>query len=477
MGGSKGSVKDNVPMTFVLGTDKNYIVPTLVTIHSLLKNGLKNVNNKVKVNIVALTNQLDESDKKLFCDIFGKITNILQWNKENVGLYFIDIPKDKKNEFWYGDFADVDKKLEFFGANVEGKIMPKYKAFLPFRIKKCGNKFGYNDIGTLLPLSKFNKNAFQKRQFSPQKKLPPFPKKTVSNDNAKTPPILFKDEMKGSLEITHYMWLDSDILINSCVSDLYKKCLGSKSAICCTNYYFVWKDLYHSTEYDKIKIIRDLGHIPYSFELFAKKDGNRHQPSSWRCSGGVMFFNLNDSLFNRYPLRNCFEDEEQFFYWYFTQKNPFGALDEKKDEKKEGKLDEKKEGKLDEKLDEKKEGKLIYAFSPIYNCRPSMPSAAQETSDELKAKQMKVPAELKKITNPEEIAIWHWDGMRKPWQKMYGGFPLIAGKAMSSKYDGLMDADRQWIKEYEEVRLIIKQLKHRFSACLYNFEQMAGKNS
>ena len=119
----------------------------------------------------------------------------------------------------------------------------------------------------------------------------------------------------------------------------------------------------------------------------------------------------------------------------------------------------------------------IYAFSPIYNCRPSMHSAAQETSEELKKKKMNVPDELEKIINMNEIAIWHWDGMIKPWQKLYGGFPLIAGKAISSAYDGLMDADRQWIEEYKEVRLIIKQLKHRFSACLDNFEQMAGKNS
>lgn len=54
MEGSKGSAKGNEPMTFVLGTDKNYIVPKLVTIHSLLKNGIKRVNNKMKINIVVL---------------------------------------------------------------------------------------------------------------------------------------------------------------------------------------------------------------------------------------------------------------------------------------------------------------------------------------------------------------------------------------------------------------------------------------
>lgn len=440
MDGSKGSVKDNVPMTFVLGTDKNYIVPTLVTIHSLLKNGLKNVNNKVKVNIVALTNQLDESDKKLFCDIFGEITNMLQWNKENVGLYFIDIPKDKENEFWYGDFADVDKKLEFFGANVEGKIMPKYKAFLPFCIKKHGNKFGYNDIGTLLPLSKFNKNAFQKRQFSQKNTLPPLPKKPVPNDNAKTRPILFKDEMKGFLKIAHYMWLDSDILINSCVSDLYKKCLESESAICCTNYYFVWKDLYPSAEYDEIKIFRDLGYTPYYFELFAKKDGNRHQPSSWRCSGGVMFFNLNKpSSFNSYPLQNRFEDEEQFFYLCGTKMNHIGVQREK--------------------------NKLIYAFSPAYNCRPSMPAAAQETLEKLTEQKGEGAEELKKITNPKEIAIWHWDGMPKPWHVLRDEL-FIKNETYKSNVDAVRIANQQWREEYEKVYKIVNGLSYNINAYL-----------
>ena len=38
---SKGSAKGNEPMTFALGTDKNYIMLTLVAIHSLLKNEVK----------------------------------------------------------------------------------------------------------------------------------------------------------------------------------------------------------------------------------------------------------------------------------------------------------------------------------------------------------------------------------------------------------------------------------------------------
>ena len=412
MEGNKGSVKDNVPMTFVLGTDKNYIVPTLVTIHSLLKNGIKGV--KSNINIVVLSEGLEYEEREVFDSIFKKMAGALLKEK-TVMLYFIDIPASNTLNPWNAITGkNVDDIFKFSGANVKGKRMPKYKAMLPFYINKC-----------------------------------------------------------HKAEIPHYMWLDSDILINEDISNLYQECLGKKAAIGSANYWFVSEDISHSNKIDKGIIIRKIDILPL------KKNPNapfflsqcHAEKTGWRCSGGVMFFNtfhfsptiLPKLLGSGKQLQ--IQDEEQFFYWYFTQKNPFGALDEKK------------EGKKDEKKDEKKEGELIYAFSPIYNCRPSMPSAAQETSDELKTKQMKVPAELKKITNPEEIAIWHWDGMRKPWQKMYGGFPLIAGKAMSSKYDGLMDADRQWIKEYEEVRLIIKQLKHRFSACLYNFEQMAGKNS
>ena len=38
-------------MTFVLGTDQKYITPTLVTIYSLLKNGITNNKRKRTINI------------------------------------------------------------------------------------------------------------------------------------------------------------------------------------------------------------------------------------------------------------------------------------------------------------------------------------------------------------------------------------------------------------------------------------------
>ena len=74
-------------------------MPTSVTIHSLLKNGVKRGGDEAIINVAILIKQLDWNEKVLFRNIFDKIVNILHWNKEGVGLYFVDIPRDKENEF------------------------------------------------------------------------------------------------------------------------------------------------------------------------------------------------------------------------------------------------------------------------------------------------------------------------------------------------------------------------------------------
>ena len=51
-------------MTFVLGTDQEYITPTLVTIYSLLKNGITNNKRKRTINILLLSDDLSEENKK-----------------------------------------------------------------------------------------------------------------------------------------------------------------------------------------------------------------------------------------------------------------------------------------------------------------------------------------------------------------------------------------------------------------------------
>lgn len=93
-----------------------------------MKNGIKRVDIETKISIVVLTEQLEEDDKKLFLNVFNKITGIL-------GLYFIDIPREKENNFWHENFGNVNEKLQFSRANVQGKIMQKYKLFFHFHQK------------------------------------------------------------------------------------------------------------------------------------------------------------------------------------------------------------------------------------------------------------------------------------------------------------------------------------------------------
>lgn len=376
MEGNKGSVKDNVPMTFVLRTDKNYIVPTLVTIHSLLKNGIKDE----VINIVILSEDLDENSKQVFVNVFAEIVKKLKKSISKVKLYYLRIPMSNTSNPWSAITGkDVDDIFIFTGLNVEGKRMPKYKAMLPF----CINKYC----------------------------------------NAKIP---------------HYMWLDSDVLVNRDISNLYQKCLGEKAAIGSANYWFVSKDIPHSNEIDKSIVIRKIGILSleknpnasfFLSQCHAEKTG-------WRCSGGVMFFNtcyfssteLKDFLKNKIFQS---QDEEVFFDWYVLNAPH----------------------------------KSIYAFSPAYNCRPSMPAAAQETLKKLKEQKGEGAEELKKITDPKEIAIWHWDGMTKPWHVLWDGL-FIKNEKYKSNVDAIRTANQQWREEYEEVYNIVSGLGYNINAYL-----------
>ena len=233
MEGNKGSVKDNVPMTFVLGTDENYIVPTLVTIHSLLKNGIKDE----VINIVILSEDLDKNSKQVFVNVFDEIVKKLKKSISKVKLYYLSIPMSNTSNSWEAIVGkNVDDIFKFSGANVKGKRMPKYKAMLPFYINKY-----------------------------------------------------------HKAEIPHYMWLDSDILINEDISNLYQECLGKKAAIGSANYWFVSEDIPHSNKIDKSIVIRKTD------VLSLRKNANASlflsqchaEKTAWRCSGGVMFFNTS----------------------------------------------------------------------------------------------------------------------------------------------------------------------------------------
>ena len=378
MEGNKGSVKDNVPMTFVLGTDKNYIVPTLVTIHSLLKNGIKGV--KSNINIVVLSEGLEYEEREVFDSIFKKMAGALLKEK-TVMLYFIDIPASNTLNPWNAITGkNVDDIFKFSGANVKGKRMPKYKAMLPFYINKC-----------------------------------------------------------HKAEIPHYMWLDSDILINEDISNLYQECLGKKAAIGSANYWFVSEDISHSNKVDKGIIIRKIDILPL------KKNANASlflsqchaEKTGWRCSGGVMFFNT--SYFSSTELKNFstsnkisqIQDEEMFFDWYVPN-DP---------------------------------RRLIYAFSPIYNCRPSMPAAAQETLEKLTEQKGEGAEELKKITDPKEIAIWHWDGMIKPWHVLRDEL-FVKNEEYKLNVDAIRTANQQWREEYGKVYNIVRELGYNINAYL-----------
>ena len=379
MESNKGSVKGSEPMTFVLGTDKNYIVPTLVTIHSLLKNGIKDE----VINIVILSEDLDKNSEQVFVNVFKEIVKKLKKSISisKVKLYRLSIPMSNTPNPWNAITGkDVDDIFIFTGLNVKGKRMPKYKAMLPFYI-----------------------NEYR---------------------NAKIP---------------HYMWLDSDILINGDISDLYRKCLQSKAAIGSANYWFVSEDIPHSNKLDKSIVIRKIGILPL------KKNPNapfllsqyHAEITGWRCSGGVMFFNTFS--FSSTELTNFLnsnkisqlQDEEMFFDWYVLN-DPH---------------------------------KSIYAFSPAYNCRPSMPAAAQETLKKLTEQKEEGAEELKKITDPKKISIWHWDGMTKPWHVLSDGL-FIKNEKYKSNVDAIRIANQQWREEYEEVYKIVKELGYNINAYL-----------
>lgn len=389
MDGSKGSFKDDVPMTFVLGTDKNYIVPTLVTIHSLLKNGVENE----LTNIIVLTNGLNKDDKTLFGKIVNEIIMGLKKSSKNVKLYFLDISQSEERNLWSGVFKNIDKKFAFFGKNISEKEIIKYKFLLPFCIKNYAMMFASDQETNSLSVS--NPKSFDK------------------------------------VNIPHYMWLDSDILITQNISQLYKSCLGSGSGICSSNYYFLTHDL---TRFGK-GFFGGIGSIDVN-RIDTENDGPPAFP--WRFSGGVLFFNLknvNDKLFfNGYNGNNMVGTiDDETFFGLCCREGYFG------------------------------EG--VFSFSPRYNCRPSMPAAAQETLGKLTEQKGEEAEELKKITNPKEIAIWHWDGMTKPWHVLWDGL-FIKNEKGESNDDAIRTANQQWREEYEEVYNIVRGLGYNINAYL-----------
>jgi hypothetical protein len=86
-------------MTFVFGTDLNYQRPTLVSIYSLLRNGIPKKERCRQINVVILSDGLFEEDNKSFGSSEDCIVRKLNINTSNsyrnVHLYFLDMESDQ----------------------------------------------------------------------------------------------------------------------------------------------------------------------------------------------------------------------------------------------------------------------------------------------------------------------------------------------------------------------------------------------
>ena len=295
-------------MTFVLGTDQEYITPTLVTIYSLLKNGITNNKRERTINILLLSDDLDEKTKKYIQNSITKMINHINlldmknnYKKEKVCLYFLDTE---------GDINNLADKFKFIGQNlyekdIKGEKIKGYmqtrKVALPFYIAQSKGELAYKKSGSMESITRL-----------------------TNSDNKK-------------ISIYNYMWLDSDTLILGDITALYDECYakdydqienGQKGVIYTSNLLYTKEDscqeLNHKLDDEDLKDYsmkdEDTSEFDITWNCYAPEYNTK---TRWRCSGGVMFFNIiagkqklfSSEIINPYK-RIVAEDEETFYSSY-----------------------------------------------------------------------------------------------------------------------------------------------------------------
>ena len=384
-------------MTFVLGTDEGYIMPTMVTVYSLLKNGIQGNDRTKNISIIILSDRLTDLQQTEITEYIGRIAEVLdkEHYKENLSIKFLNTENKQLSKY--------AKKVNFDGINlhekfINNKMVSGYvqtrKAVLPFYFASQCSDIKDNEI---IPEMEYES---EDGDYEEQRK----------NDQK-----VDESDDKGSPEfqVYHYMWLDSDILIVGSISELYSSCRAKsfvkiedkkkgikEGIICCSNLNFTNNGAYRIQE-----------RVP-SIE-YTNNENPDTNSSKWRCSGGVMFFNV--------ATRNDVSQKwEPLFY---ARKLEQGVVHTPKDE--EVFFENLVKG-------QKYCTGCIYAFSPIYDCKPDMPSNAK-----CKSGQCKDVQPLQELFNDNNIVVWHWDRKYKPWD-------WVQNKAKKS-----IDVNEKTIPAYE----------------------------
>lgn len=364
-------------MTFVLGTDQKYITPTSVTIYSLLKNGITNNKRKRTINILLLSDDLNEENKEYIqnsitemIDDINKTDNGNKYDKSKVCLYFLDTK---------GDINDLADKFKFIGQNLyekdikEEKIkgyMQTRKVALPFYIAQSKGELAYTKSGSMKSITRLTNSG---------------------------------NEKISIFSIYNYMWLDSDTLILGDITALYDECYakdydqiknGQKGVIYTSNLLYTegdsYKKLNHKLSDEDLKDysmkVKDISTSEFNitWNCYAPEHNTK---TRWRCSGGVMFFNIiagkqklfSSEIINPYK-RIVAEDEETFYSSYVKNYSELQTHLHLSDDR----------------LENITPGPSLFAFSPKYDYKPNHEEAYEK-------------CEIFDHT------ILHWDRHIKPW--------------------------------------------------------------
>ena len=205
------------------------------------------------------------------------------------------------------------------------------------------------------------------------------------------------------ISIYNYMWLDSDTLILGDITALYDECYakdydqiknGQKGVIYTSNLLYTkgdsCKKLNHKLGDEDLKdySMKDEDISTSEFDITLNCYAPEHNTKTrWRCSGGVMFFNIiaakqklfSSEIINPYK-RIVAEDEETFYSSYVKNYSELQAHLHLSDDR----------------LKNITPGPSLFAFSPKYDYKPNQEEAYKKC----------------KIFNP---TILHWDRHIKPW--------------------------------------------------------------
>ena len=199
------------------------------------------------------------------------------------------------------------------------------------------------------------------------------------------------------------MWLDSDTLILGDITALYDECYakdydqiknGQKGVIYTSNLLYTEEDSYKKlnnklgdealTDYSMKGQDISTSKFDITWKCYAPDYNTK---TRWRCSGGVMFFNIiagkqklfSSEIINPYK-RIVAEDEETFFSSYVKNYSELQTHLHSSDDR----------------LKNITPGPSLFAFSPKYDYKPNQGEAYKKC----------------KIFNP---TILHWDRHIKPW--------------------------------------------------------------